>query len=68
MAARPLIVKTRIAVECLRCGHCGSIAETQLPGYGEKPGAPIASFVKRLTCQECGSHGVKAWRVEDETV
>lgn len=68
MAARPHPAKTRIAVECLRCGHCGSIGEAQLRDYGEKPGAPIASFVKRLTCQECGSHSVKAWRVENETV
>jgi hypothetical protein len=57
-------MKTRICVQCLRCGHRGAIAEENLPLYGERPGAPIAAFVKRLTCQECGSRSVKAWRDE----
>jgi hypothetical protein len=57
-------MSTRICVECLRCGHAGVIAERDLPHYGEAPGAPIATFVKRLTCQECGSRSVRAWREE----
>lgn len=57
-------MKTRICVQCLRCGHAGSFAESELAAYGEKPGAPIAAFVRRLTCQECGSHSVRAWREE----
>jgi hypothetical protein len=59
-------LKTRIIVECLRCGHCGTIREHELPLYGEKPGAPIVSIIKRLVCHECGSQSVKAYRkVED---
>ena len=55
-------LRPRIVVECLRCGHCGTLRETDLPAYGERPDAPIASFVKRLTCGECGSHSVRAYR------
>jgi RNase P subunit RPR2 len=53
----------RICVQCLRCGHSGTIRESDLPRHGEEPGAPIARFVKRLVCQECGSHSVKAFRM-----
>ena len=53
----------RICVQCLRCGHGGAIREDELPSHGEAPGAPIARFVKRLVCQECGSHSVKAFRM-----
>lgn len=53
---------TRISVECLRCGHRGELRESDLPSFGEKPDAPIAAFVKRLTCQQCGSHSVRAHR------
>jgi hypothetical protein len=53
----------RICVQCLRCGHGGTIRESDLPRHGEEPGAPIARFVKRLVCQECGSHSVKAFRM-----
>ena len=54
----------RICVQCLRCGHAGAIREADLPSHGEEPGAPIARFVKRLVCQECGSHSVKAFRMD----
>jgi len=54
----------RICVQCLRCGHSGIIRESDLPRHGEEPGAPIARFVKRLVCQECGSHSVKAFRMD----
>jgi RNase P subunit RPR2 len=54
----------RICVQCLRCGHGGTIREADLPSHGEEPGAPIARFVKRLVCQECGSHSVKAFRMD----
>jgi len=53
----------RICVQCLRCGHSGIIRESDLPRHGEAPGAPIARFVKRLVCKECGGHSVKAFRM-----
>jgi len=55
-----------ICVQCLRCGHAGTIREADLPSFGEEPGAPIARFVKRLVCQECGSHSVKAFRMNPQ--
>jgi hypothetical protein len=51
-----------IVVQCLACGHVGALSESSLPRFGEKPDAPIAKFIKRLTCEECGSRSVKAWR------
>ena len=57
MAANPHLV-----VECLTCGHCAHLSEARLPDYGVPVGAPIASFVQRLTCVECGGHSVRAWR------
>jgi hypothetical protein len=56
---------TVIAVRCLRCRHRGQLRETDLPAYGEKPGAPIARFIKRLVCRECGSQSIHAQRVPD---
>jgi hypothetical protein len=56
----------RICVQCLRCGHCGTLREADLPSFGEAPGAPIACFIKRLVCQECGGHSVKAFRVSPQ--
>ncbi len=56
----------RIVVECLHCGHCGTLRERDLAHYGERPGAPIAAFVRRLTCSECGSRSVRAYREEPE--
>jgi hypothetical protein len=53
-----------IAVECLHCGHRGTLRERDLERYGEVPGAPIAAFVKRLACSECGSHSVRAYRTK----
>jgi hypothetical protein len=55
-------MKQWIVVQCLVCGHCGTLTEDILARFGEKPDAPIAKFVKRLRCEECGSKSVKAWR------
>ena len=53
---------TWVSVECLRCGHRGLLRETDLPRFGEKPDAPIAAFIKRLKCRQCGSQSVRAFR------
>jgi hypothetical protein len=52
----------RIKLECLRCGHSGALAECELPRYGIKPDAAIATFIKRLTCRACGGQSVRAFR------
>ena len=55
-----------IVVECLHCGHRGVLTERDLARHGEEPGTPIVAFVKRLTCSDCGSHSVRAYRSEQE--
>ena len=60
---RQAAVKTDLTVECLWCGHTAIVEEQTLEAHGVEPGAPIASFLKRLVCKECGSHGMKAQRV-----
>jgi hypothetical protein len=57
-----------IRIDCLRCSHSGTLKERELGQYGEKPGAPIAAFVKRLVCRNCGSHSVRAYRIQSEGV
>ena len=53
-----------IRVRCLRCRHESRLAETGLKQFGIQPGAPIASYVKRLRCKKCGSQSVEASHVE----
>jgi len=57
-----------IAVRCLRCRHRGVIAEADLAHFGVRPGAPVAQFVKRLRCRNCGSGSVMAQRTAAKSV
>jgi hypothetical protein len=52
-----------VEVRCLHCGHKSSLSQTALAGFGLRPDAPIAAFVKRLRCSKCGSGSVIANRV-----
>ena len=52
----------RIVIECLSCGHSSSMPEERLKTFGLSPDAPIAKFIRRLTCSECGSHSVRVYR------
>jgi hypothetical protein len=57
---------TRIAIDCLNCGHCTSVAEEKLPAFGLEPKASFVTLTKRLVCKVCGSKSVEAFRyVED---
>jgi hypothetical protein len=51
-----------ICVECLHCRHRGVLSDRALTRHGLSAHAPIASFVRRLTCERCGHHAVKAFR------
>lgn len=51
-----------VTVECLRCGHVGTLDAEALRAAGQKPDAPIAGFAKRLRCTKCGSRAIKATR------
>jgi uncharacterized Zn finger protein len=53
-----------IAIECLSCGHSSSFPEERLKAFGISSDAPIAKFIRRLTCAECGSHSVRAYRYD----
>ncbi len=57
-----------IAVRCLSCRHRGVLAETDLARFGVKPGVPVAQFVKRLRCRQCGSGSVMAQRTTAKSV
>lgn len=54
--------KSAIAVRCLHCRHEGILDAAALARFGVEPSAPIASFVKRLRCTQCGSASVMAKR------
>ena len=56
----------RIAIECLSCGHCGSIAETELPDYGYEENTSLVVLTRRFVCQECGSKSVRAFRYDTD--
>jgi hypothetical protein len=51
-----------ICVECLYCQHRGVLSERLLARHGLSANVSIASFVKRLTCEQCGHHSVNAFR------
>jgi len=52
----------RIVIECLSCRHSSSMPEERLKAFGLSPDAPIAKFIRRLTCSKCGSHSVRVYR------
>jgi DNA-directed RNA polymerase subunit RPC12/RpoP len=53
-----------VHVRCLRCRHKSLLSNKDLADFGIPPEAPIASFVKRLRCRECGSGSVLANRID----
>ena len=62
-AQLPLAQLGDIEVQCLHCRHVGRVTPQDLSRRAINPGAPIASFVKRLRCRKCGSHSVQAQRI-----
>jgi hypothetical protein len=59
-------MSTRIAIDCLNCGHCSSVAEEKLPYFGLEPDASLVTLSKRLVCKECGSKAVQTYRYSDD--
>ena len=51
-----------VRVQCLRCGHFNVLTPEMLSRLAVSPTTPIATFVKRLRCRECGSQSVLATR------
>jgi uncharacterized protein YlaI len=56
-------VELVVQVRCLHCEHKGVLDDQTLDSFGIKPNAPIASFVKRLRCSDCGSGNLIANRI-----
>jgi hypothetical protein len=52
-----------VQVMCLRCRHKSVLSNQALAGFGIKPEAPIATFVKLLRCRKCGSGSVITSRI-----
>jgi ribosomal protein S27AE len=55
-----------VQVRCLHCRHKRVLSNEELGSFGIKAGAPIASFVKRLRCSNCGKGSVMANRIGKE--
>ena len=56
----------RIAMDCLKCGHCTSMSEEKLSEFGLAPQASLVLLSRRLICSKCGSKAVQTFRyVED---
>jgi hypothetical protein len=55
--------KSVILVRCLYCRHEGILDDAALARFGVNSTAPIASFVKRLRCTNCGSASVMVSRI-----
>jgi hypothetical protein len=69
-SARPPDARARIpgggaalVVRCLRCRHEAVLSAAELAAHGVKADSPIAGFVRRLKCSQCGSGSVLAKRV-----
>ena len=60
-------MSTRIAIDCLTCGHCASVSEEKLPYFGLEPNASLVTLSKRLVCKKCGSRSVQAYRYVEDT-
>ena len=51
-----------VRVQCLQCGHFSVLIPEMLSRLAVSPTTPIAAFVNRLRCRECGSQSVLATR------
>jgi hypothetical protein len=61
LVAKP--AKSVTLVRCLHCRHEGILDDAALARFGVNWTAPIASFVKRLRCTNCGSASVMVSRI-----
>ena len=60
---RPQGSGAAIVVRCLHCRHEAILKPADLVAHGVKPDSPIAGFVRRLKCSQCGSGSVLAKRL-----
>ena len=62
MPKRVLRDEPAVTVQCLHCRHVGVLTGEALSRLAITPRTPIAAFVGRLRCRECGSRSVRATR------
>ena len=62
-AHREAAASAATVVCCLHCRHEAILTAADLVAHGVKPDSPIAGFVRRLKCSECGSGSVLAKRI-----
>jgi ribosomal protein S27E len=62
-AAAKAAASAAIMVRCLHCRHEAILSAADLVTHGVTPDNPIAGFVRRLKCSQCGSGSVLAKRL-----
>ena len=62
-----MVMQRMIAIDCLTCGHCSSIAAEKLEHFGLSADVSLVTLSKRLICKECGSRAVRTFRYGRES-
>ncbi len=56
----------RVAIDCLKCGHTASMAESELEQLGFAADVSLVVVTKKLVCSQCESKAVRAYRYIDD--
>ena len=56
----------RVAIDCLKCGHTATMAESDLETLGFAADVSLVLVTKKLICSECQSKAVRAYRYIDD--
>ena len=57
----------RVAIDCLKCGHTTSMAESELEQLGFAADVSLVVVTKKLVCSQCESKAaVRAYRYIDD--
>ncbi len=56
----------RVAIDCLRCGHTATMAESELETFGFASDVSLVLVTKKLICSKCDSKAVRAYRYIDD--
>jgi hypothetical protein len=56
----------RVAIDCLKCGHTATMAESVLETLGFPSDVSLVLVTKKLICSKCHSKAVRAYRFIDD--
>ena len=59
-------IMRRVAIDCLKCGHTATMAESELESLGFAAGVSLVHVTKKLICSKCQSKAVRAYRYIDD--